>query len=342
MRLLAALLVSGVLSLAPAAKKTLDVYTIDVEGGKAMLVVSPTGETMLIDAGWPSGRGVAPGRDVDRIMAAMEDAGVKQIDNFVLTHLDIDHIGDPVMLTSKIKIGRIIDNGPVLTPNRGFEKVYEPYAKIREKYEHLVPKPGDRLPMKGIEVQVISAAGKFIEKPLPGAGKPNPACAASEIKPELLSDHEDNMSIGLLYTFGKFRLLDLADLEWFYDMKLMCPDNPIGSVDVYVSTVHAQAKAGSTALVHGLRPQVVIVNNGARKGGDAPALEIIRKSPGLANYWLVHASVNAKDLNPPADFIANPEEQCEAKWIKLSARSDGTFTVTNGRNNFSKTYKSKR
>jgi hypothetical protein len=222
------------------------------------------------------------------------------------------------------------------------ERSYEVYAKVRETYPHLVPKPGDVLPLKGVEVRVIAAATKMIGKPLKGAGRPNAACAASEARPEIEGDREDNMSIGLLYTLGKFRMVDLADLEWFYDMKLMCPNNPIGNVDVYITSVHAQAKAGSPALVHGLAPRVIVVNNGARKGGDPPALEIIRKSPGLEDVWQQHASVAGKTLNAPDDFIANLEEKCEAKWLKLSAQSNGTFTVTNGRNGFSKTYRPRR
>ena len=342
MRLLAVFLLSGLLTLAAAAQKPLDVYVIDVEGGKAMLVVSPSGESMLVDAGWPSRFATPAGRDIDRIMAAMQAAGIKQIDNLLITHLDIDHLGDVAALTAKIKVGRFIDNGPLQTTGRNFEPSYAAYAKVRDTYEHLVPKPGDKLPIKGLDVQVITAATKWIDKPLAGAGKPNEACATTEAKPELLTDHEDNMSIGLLYTLGKFRMLDLADFEWAYEVKLMCPNNPIGTVDVYMTDVHAQAKAGSPALVHGVRSQVAIVNNGARKGGDPPALDIIRKSPGLVDMWQVHASIAGKDLNAPDDFIANLEEKCEGKWIKLSAQPDGTFTVTNGRNGFSKTYKPKR
>jgi competence protein ComEC len=341
MRALFPLLFCGLTVLLAAAEPPLDIYLIDVEGGKAMLVVAPSGESMLVDAGWPA-RFAPGGRDVERIRAAMQAANVKQIDNLLITHLDIDHVGDIETLTAKIKVGRIIDNGPLASSGKGVEKVYEAYAKVRDTYPRLVPKPGDRLPLKGVEVRVITAATRLIGKPLRGAGKPNPACAGSEAKPEIAGDHEDNMSIGVLYVLGRFRMLDLADLEWAYDMRLMCPNNPIGAVDVYISSVHAQAKAGSPALVHGLSPRVAIVNNGAKKGGDPPALEIIRRSPGLEDVWQLHASIAGKDLNPPADFIANPEEKCEAKWLKLSARPDGSFVVTNGRNGFSKTYTARR
>jgi competence protein ComEC len=325
---------------AVAAPHTLNIYQIDVEGGKAMLVVSPSGESMLVDAGWPP-RYAPGGRDVERIRAAMEDAGLRRIDNLLITHLDIDHLGDLDALTSRIEVGRIIDNGALQSSGKGVEESYAAYAKLRARYPHLVPAPGDRLPLKGVEVRVLTAATRTLGRPLKGAGLPNGACAASETRPEIAADREDNMSIGLLYQYGRFRLVDLADLEWAYEMRLMCPRNPVGAVDVYVSSVHAQAKAGSPALVHGLAPRVVMVNNGARKGGDAAALEIIRRSPGLEDVWQVHASVAAKALNPPDDFIANLEEPCAAKWIKLSARADGSFTITNGRNGYSKDYRAR-
>jgi competence protein ComEC len=328
-----------VVSFASVSEESMDVYVIDVEGGKAMLVVSSSGESMLVDAGWPAGFGAAPGRDVDRIAAAMQAAGVKQIDNLVITHLDIDHVGDTAALLARIKVGRIIDNGSLLSTAKGVKSVYEKYAKAREGYPHLTVKPGDRLPIKGIDVKVIAAATKMIENPLRGGGTPNPACAITEAKSEIEIDLEDNVSIGLLYTFGKFRMLDMADLEWAYEMKLMCPNNPIGKVDVYMASVHAQDKAGSPALVHGLRPRVAIVNNGSRKGGAPSSLEIIRNSPGLEDMWMLHYSMAAgKSGNPPESFIANLEEKCEAKWLKLSANPDGTFTVTNARNGFSKIY----
>ena len=72
------------------AQKPLDVYMIDVEGGKAILAVSPAGESLLFDAGWP-GMG---GRDTNRILAAAKEAGLKQIDYLVVSHYDIDHVGD--------------------------------------------------------------------------------------------------------------------------------------------------------------------------------------------------------------------------------------------------------
>jgi hypothetical protein len=189
---------------------------------------------------------------------------------------------------------------------------------------------------------VVTAATKHIEKPLPGAGQPNPLCESTPEKPERTTDLEDNMSLGLLFTLGKFRMLDLADLEWYYDRQLMCPNNLIGTVDVYQVSIHGQDKGVSPALAQALHARVAIMANGPRKGGDPATWPTLRNAPGMEDIWQLHYALNgAAETNPPADFIANPDVACQAKWIKLSAQPDGAFTVTNSRNGFSKTYKAR-
>jgi len=338
-RIAAAFLLVVLLAGAAPAAKTLEVYVIDVEGGKALLVVSPSGESMLVDAGWPGYNG----RDANRIAEAAQAAGLKQIDYFVASHLDVDHVGDLAALLSEIPIRHIVDNGPLQTSGKGVEKRYQAYAEVRDKMDHTTVKPGDRLPIKGVEVQVVAAAAKVIGKPLKGGGSPNPACAGAAQPDEIKADLEDNMSIGLLYTLGKFRMLDLADLEAHYEYLLACPNNLVGPVDVYQVSVHGQAKGSSPVLHAALRARVAILNNGARKGGDAASWEPLRSAPGMEDIWQVHYSLNApKESNPAEDFIANVDPNCQGKWIKLSARDDGTFTVSNGRNGFEKTYKPRK
>jgi competence protein ComEC len=336
MRVAALLLCSLVLCPALRAAQTLDVYVLDMEGGKSVLLVSPSGESMLFDAGWPGFNG----RDVDRILQATQAAGVKQIDYLVISHYDIDHLGDVPLLASKIPIKHFVDHGPLETTRADFAPRYEPYAAVRDKGAYTPVKPGDRIPIKGVDVQVIAAAGKFIDKPLPGAGQPNSLCGSTPEKAERVNDKEDNMSVGLLFTFGKFRMLDMADLEWFYDRKLMCPNNSIGTVDVYQVSIHGQDKGVSPALAQAIHARVAIMANGPRKGGDPATWPTLRNSPGMEDIWQLHYAQNGTaETNAPADFIANPEAACEAKWIKLSANTDGSFTVTNGRNGFSKVYK---
>ncbi len=340
MRILIPLFLMALLPwLAPAAG-ALDVYVIDVEGGNAKLVVSPSGESMLLDAGWPGFNG----RDTDRIVEAAKAAGLKQIDYLVITHLDVDHVGDLALLSSKLPVRHILDNGPLQTTGKGVEKRFATYSEIRDKMPHTTVKPGYKVPIKGVDVEVVSAGMKRIDKPIKGGGEANPACATTPQPDEIVSDKEDNMSVGLLFTLGQFRMLDLADLEGHYSYGLGCPKNFVGKVDVYFVAVHGQFKGSSPVLERAIAPRVAIMNNGAKKGGDPQTWPVLRDTPGLEDIWQLHFSVaGGKENNPPDDFIANLEPvNCQGKWIKLSAGRNGSFTVTNSRNGFSKTYKPRK
>lgn len=318
------------------AAKTMDVYDIDVEGGKCVLVVAPSGESLLYDLGWPGFNG----RDSDRIVAAAKAAGLKRIDYLVVSHYDLDHMGDVPLLMSKFPIAHIVDHGPLETSGKGAEARYKTYAEARDKVAHFSVKPGDHIPLKGMDVLVVTAAGKWIDKPLKGAGAPNPLCATTPVKPNRPEDLEDNMSIGLLFTYGKFRMIDLADFEWDYDQKLMCPNNPIGQVDVYQVSIHGQDKGVSPVLAQALHARVALMGNGPRKGGAPASWETLKAAPGMEDIWQVHFSIPAGPThNPPDDLVANRDGETDAAhWLKLSASSDGAFTVANSRNGFSKRY----
>jgi len=330
------LIVTALLLAASAfGAKTLDVHLIDVEGGKSLVIVSPSGESMLIDVGWPA----SPQREAstDRIVEAAKAAGLKQIDYLVISHYDVDHIGDVGALVAKFPIRHLVDHGPVENPR------YTKYAELYKTIPHLIVKAGDRIPIKGIDVQVVTAAAKVIDKPVKGAAAPNALCAANPQKAELPTDKEDNNSIGLLFTYGKFRMLDLADLEAYRNHDLVCPNNLIGTVDVYQVNVHGQFKGMSPELVNALHARVAMMGNGPRKGGDPPTWPILRAATGLEDIWQSHFSVpGGKENNPPDDYIANIDPACQWKTIKLSAYTDGGFTVTNNRNGFSKTYKPRK
>lgn len=337
MKIAIVLLLMAVAVCPAGAARTLDVYDIDVEGGKCVLIVSPSGESMLIDVGWPAFNG----RDTDRILAALKAAGLTRIDYLVISHYDIDHLGDVPLLLSKFLAKHIVDHGP-MAANKPESTQYKAYAAVRDKLDHITVSPGDRIPIKGLDVQVVTAAGKRIAKPLKGAGALNSVCATTQPEAERLSDIEDNMSIGLLFTLGKFRMLDFSDMESAYDYKLMCPNNPVGSVDVYQVSIHGQDKGVAPVLAQALHARVALMGNGPRKGGAPQTWETLRGAPGLEDIWQVHYSIaGGKDHNPPDNYIANPEGADEAHWIKLSAQRDGTFTVTNSRNGFSKTYQRK-
>ena len=324
--------------------KPLDVYTIDVEGGKSVLFVSPSGESMLIDAGWPK----SANRDAstDQILDVVKKAGLTQIDYLVLSHFDVDHIGDVPALAARIPIRHLVDHGEIALP-AGVTTVPErftTYAALRRTMDHIVVKPGDKIPMNGVSVSVVAAGGTLLSKPLTtsrGAGAPNALCAANPQAEEIPRDVEDNQSIGLLVTLGNFRMLDLADLESHHSHELVCPANLIGQVDVYHVNVHGQFKGIAPEVVGTLRPTVAIMGNGGRKGGDPPTWPILRAAPGLQDVWQVHYSeAGMAATNPPADFIANLQGPAdEHQLIKLSVMPDGTYTVTNTRNGFSKTYR---
>jgi beta-lactamase superfamily II metal-dependent hydrolase len=320
---------------APAAK-TLDFYTIDVEGGKSVLVVSPSGESMLVDAGWPaSGNREA---STERIVAALKGAGLKQLDYLLITHFDIDHMGDVPALAARFPIRHILDHGQPANADRNR---FNAYDELRQKLGHTVLKVGDRLPLKGVEIEVVTAAGQILTKPLKGAGAANPLCATHPQAASIERDVEDDQSIGLLYHFGEFRMLDLADLEAHLSHELACPANRIGTVDVYHVNVHGQLKGMAAELIGAIRPTVAIVGNGARKGGDPPSWPILRATEGLEDIWQVHYSAaGAPNTNPPPDFIANLEQGADQfAMIQLSVRPDGSYTVTSTRNGFSKTYR---
>jgi beta-lactamase superfamily II metal-dependent hydrolase len=340
MRLLKTVLLSTLFVSVLAAASTLDIYTVDVEGGKCVLFVSPSGESLLIDVGWPAFNNRPS--STARILEAVKAAGLGRIDHLVISHFDVDHRGDVPELAAGVPIGHIYDHGDFQSSSAGAAPPdwFKAYDAVRQKVGHTVVKPGDKIPLKGVDVEVVAAAGKLIQQPLPGAGAPNPLCSTYPQQALLERDVEDNLSVGLLITFGRFRMLDLADLEAHHSRDLVCPNNLIGAVDVYHVNVHGQFKGIAPELIGAVHPRVAIMGNGATKGADPQTWPILRATAGLEDIWQVHYSVNGtKATNPPEDFIANLEPVDEYKSIKLSAESNGTFTVTNTRNGFSRTYK---
>ncbi len=322
---------------AGAAEKNLDLYFADVEGGQATLVVAPSGQSMLIDTGWPDNNG----RDADRIVAMAKSAGLTKIDYLLITHFHMDHVGGVPQLAARIPIGTFIDHGESVEHGSEADALFKAYAETRAKAKHIEVKPNDTLPLKSVNVRVLTAGGDEIRDALPGAGQPNPLCG-TEARREI-DTSENARSIGTLITFGGVRILDLGDLTWNKELDLMCPVNRVGKIDVYVVSHHGMNLSGSATLVHALAPRVAIMDNGARKGGTPEAYQVIHSSPGLEDIWEIHRAVAGGDTNnAPEKFVANnAENPDQGSGLKLSVRKDGSYTVTNLGNGFSKEYKPK-
>jgi beta-lactamase superfamily II metal-dependent hydrolase len=327
------ILLLGLCALTCAAQE-LKVYAIDVEGGKSTLYVSPSGQSMLVDAGY-AGNG---NRDADRIVAAAKAAGVQQIDYLVITHYHGDHVGGVPQLAAKIPIRNFVDHGLNFETVKDNGGVYGDYLAARAKGKHIEVKAGDRIPIAGIDVEVVTASGKAITKPLAGAGQANPLCAG--FRPIDVDKGENAHSIGMMITFGKFRLVDLGDLHWNQEYDLACPNNLLGTVDVYMTTHHAKKTSGAPAMVQALRPKAAIMNNGATSGASEAAWQTIHEAPGTPDIWQLHyAEGNDKKHNSPATFIVNEDSNCKGYWIKLAAHPDGGFAIQNGRTGMEKVYR---
>ena len=379
------------LPFAQAQTKPFDMYFIDTEGGLSALYVSPSGESMLLDTGNPGDR------DLNRILDVLKAADVKQIDYMVITHYHVDHVGSYQALYEKIPMKHFIDHGEDRDTREQVKGFYAWYTAMTEKAgagARMIAKPGDIIPIKGLKVEVLTADGKVLKKPIagaPGAGKPNPACAGYK-KQDPNTDLDNAASLALVMQYGKFRTVNMGDFVYDEEGDLMCPNNPIGTIDLYLTSHHGTDQSGSAALVHALQPRVAIMHNGTRKGGALPVYHVLQTSPGLEDLWQLHWSyTGGLENNPPGVYIANMEDPATlgnflanppaprggaagggsgrgrgagggsgrggrgggglggaaqshspAYYIKVSAMPDGSFTVTNTRNNFSKTYAAKK
>lgn len=348
---------------APGAGRVLDMYFIDTEGGQATLYVAPSGQTLLVDTG------NAGARDLDRILAVIADAHVNRIDHLLLTHYHGDHYGNVVALSTRVPIGHLYDHGPSTEGDRPAVAAFErAYAELARTVPRTIVAPGDRIPLDGVTVTVVASHGKALAAPLagaPGAGASNPACATFAPRDESSVDPDNHYSAGFVLTHGRFRTLNLGDLTWSREFALMCPANPIGQVDLYLTSHHGVDQSGSPALVHAIRPRVAVMNNGTRKGGAVPSFQTLETSPGLEDVWQLHwAYAGGIEHNAPGVMIANVDEpgqvaaivgaaptppagragdaaHAPAYYLKASARADGSFTVTNSRTGYTKAYAAK-
>jgi competence protein ComEC len=377
--------VAAVLTLSAQVRTgTLTIYYIDTEGGQSTLFVGPTGESLLVDTG---NAGV---RDLGRITDTLRTAGVTAIDHLWTTHFHGDHVGALVELARQFPVTHFYDHGKPHPNDRIVSSQFLSAYESLSAGKRTIVTPGDKVKMTGLDITAVASANQFIRKNLPGGGSQNASCAGVKPVDESgYADPDNGESAGFVLSYGRFRTIDLGDLTWNGELDLMCPINRIGTVDLYLTSHHGLEKSGSPALVQALRPRVVVMNNGTRKGGTPPAFAALQDTVGIEDLWQLHWSYNVGLENAPARFIANVDDAATvaavltappptpgappapraggpggpggpgapgagagggrggpgaaahvpAYLVTVTAQQDGTFTVTNTRNGFSKTYR---
>ncbi|MCX6956439.1 MAG: MBL fold metallo-hydrolase [Verrucomicrobia bacterium] len=351
---LAALLAAGLLT-APARAdqktKTLDLYWIDSEGGGSTLIVTPAGESVLVDTGNPGWR------DPARIVAAAKAAGLTKIDHVLLTHFHIDHFGGGAEVAQSVPFGtihqRTIPAGdPDGRAQSSFPMQIKGWKDIAASRATLAP--GVAIPLRQggagapkLELMCLAADQKFIEPTAAQAKVKNPLTGSVPAKAVDSSDNAN--SAVFLLSFGGFRFFDGGDLTWNLEEKLVTPVNLPGVVDVYQTNHHGLAQSNNPALVQSLEPTVVIMNNGPQKGGEAGSFAAIRSAKSVQATYQLHESFKSPADNGPKEMIANDGNRvgaeaakCPANVIKLSVAPDGkSYTVSIPSNGHAKTYQTK-
>jgi beta-lactamase superfamily II metal-dependent hydrolase len=285
--------------------------------------------------------------DSARIADAMKAAGLTRINYLFTTHYDSDHVGGAPAANAVAHFDRFFDHGemdPKWEQNRGIEERYRAYLDIAAGKRTIV-KAGDTIPFAGAQVDVVASQGAVIQKAINHGGAANPFCAAAEAKEP--NKTENSQSAGVLISYRNFTFLDVGDLTWDKEMALACPVNKLGRVSLLLATHHGffNDQSGAPALLWAIQPQVVIANNGPRKGMAENAYERIEQVKGLEGLWQSHlALASDKAHNAPEDMIANVEAStdCKGHWIRVDAQADGRFAVTNGRNEVTKNYRARR
>jgi competence protein ComEC len=320
---------------AQASSGQLLIYSIDVEGGQATLLVSPSKASLLVDTGWPGNNG----RDADRIQAAMKDAGITKLDHVLITHFHVDHVGGVPNLVQKVKVGEFLDHGVNREDSDITRHDYAAYVKAIGNTPRRTVHPGDAIDVPGLTTIVLTADGEHIQA-VPGVKPaPNPNCA-SEPKWDL-DQTENPRSAGILVRFGKFRFLDLGDLTKAKEIPLVCPRNLIGQVDLYLVNHHGFNLSNTKAFVWAIHPKVAIMNNGAHKAGSPEAWQTVHESPGLQDLYMLHTAEDSDAAHNSAEaVIANPKGTAnDGAYFKVVAHADGSFSVTNSRTGQTKNYK---
>lgn len=319
-------LAGGVLS--RAQDRTLDLYWVDVEGGAATLIVTPEGESILIDTGMPGDR------DPNRIARAARDAGLRQIDHLITTHFHLDHFGGAADVARLIPIINVYDNGiPEKNPDNPsdterFPRQIAPYREMKAARRVLV-KPGDSIPLRQgktpLSLRCLAAMQK-IDTALP-VQTGGVDCSTGREKPKDTSDNAN--SLVFLLSYGKFEMFDGGDLTWNTEAKLVCPENRVPRVDIYDVNHHGLDVSNNPLLVQALAPAVAIMSNGTTKGCGAETFQTLKKTSSIQAIYQIHRNLRPdSEHNTEREQIANLEKDCQANYIKVSvALGGGSYTV---------------
>lgn len=323
-------LAAALCSVSHAAPKGLDIYFIDVEGGAATLVVTPQGESLLVDSGWKRD----DLRDAKRIHdTATRLAGLKQIDHYVTTHFHTDHFGSISQLVGLIPVATFYDHALMQESQDYDKKLYPEYLRVSEGKRQIL-KAGDTIPLKTgktpLKVICVVSDGRGIAVPVGVGAGVNPLCTDAPMKAEDKSDNAK--SIGLLVSYGDFEFLNLGDLTWNIEHQLVCPDNVLGRVDLYMATHHGMSISNNPVLVKAIQPTVSIMCNGARKAGSPETVTLLKGLPSLKAAYQLHRNVETSEAqNTDKTLIANWDENCQGQFIKASVASNGkVFAVSIG------------
>ena len=318
--------------------KPLNLYWIDVEGGAATLLVTPSGESVLFDTGNPGER------DAGRIHhVATEVAGLKQIDHLVTTHFHLDHFGGAAPLSELMPILRIYDKGipDSLPEDQNFAERIQPYRDIQVQERHLIV-PGYSLPLLQSSDSLLLSINFFGADRIfvPIGDENNPSVGCGEIDPKGHDGSDNGNSSAFIMEFGSFRFFHGADLTWNVEETLVCPENLPGEVDLFQVNHHGLDQSNHPVLVRNLSPTVSVMNNGNTKGGGPETITTLRNTPSIKGMYQVHKN-NREDseFNTEDEFIANLVEECEGNFIQLTVAPDGkSYKVSIPSNGHEATY----
>ncbi|MHC4996333.1 MAG: ComEC/Rec2 family competence protein [Planctomycetota bacterium] len=298
---------------------TLDVYWVDVEGGAATLIVTPAGESVLIDTGNPGQR------DAGRIhRVATEVAGLKQIDFLITTHYDRDHFGGAADLAKLMPIRHVYDNGPM---SEGPRQPTPEYLAFKSRSRNLI-QPGDTIPVKQAEgaaplsLTCIGTRTEFV-RPTPAQRQNATTCTHEPGPPD---PSENKNSTIFVIKLGDFEFFDGGDITWNVEHDLVCPVNRVGEVDVFQVDHHGLDRSNHPALVHALAPHVTVFNNGDKKGCGPQTFQTVKNTPSTKAIYQLHMNLREdRENNTAPDYIANkkPGKECDGHYVKLSVDPDG-------------------